>query len=274
MPPARGATPDSASRGRTSVPADNAAGKWRPGMNDGRFNGTERYVATDDLALAVNAAATLGRPLLVKGEPGTGKTHAGGQEVARRARAARSDRMAHQVDDQGPARDSTNTTRCRGCAIPSSAMSGSRISRNYIKQRHAVGGLRLGTSRPVLLIDEIDKEDIEFPERPPAASSTGWSSIVYETQETMHRHAPVPSVIITSEQREGAAGRLSPALLLPLHPLSRRPTRWSAIVERPFHPGIKKAAPGGRRWPLHSSRSARRQRGSRRSPPPPSCSTG
>ena len=43
-------------------------------MNNGRFNGTDRYVATDDLAIAVNAAATLGRPLLVKGEPGTGKT--------------------------------------------------------------------------------------------------------------------------------------------------------------------------------------------------------
>ena len=43
-------------------------------MNDGRFNGTERYVATGDLAVAVNAAVTLGRPLLVKGEPGTGKT--------------------------------------------------------------------------------------------------------------------------------------------------------------------------------------------------------
>ena len=43
-------------------------------MNDGRFDGTDRYVATGDLAIAVNAAATLGRPLLVKGEPGTGKT--------------------------------------------------------------------------------------------------------------------------------------------------------------------------------------------------------
>ena len=43
-------------------------------MNDGRFDGTDRYVATGDLAVAVNAAVTLGRPLLVKGEPGTGKT--------------------------------------------------------------------------------------------------------------------------------------------------------------------------------------------------------
>jgi MoxR-like ATPase len=50
-------------------------------MSESRFRGTERYIATDDLMMAVNAAVTLGRPLLVKGEPGTGKTQLA-EEVA------------------------------------------------------------------------------------------------------------------------------------------------------------------------------------------------
>ena len=70
-------------------------------MSDQRFTGTDRYVATEDLMTAVNAAVTLGRPMLIKGEPGTGKTQLA-EEIARAL-----DRpllaVAHQVHDQGPA---------------------------------------------------------------------------------------------------------------------------------------------------------------------------
>ena len=64
-----------------------------------KFTGTVDYVATDDLKVAVNAAVTLRRPLLVKGEPGTGKTVLA-HEIARAA-GRPADRMARQVDDQG-----------------------------------------------------------------------------------------------------------------------------------------------------------------------------
>jgi MoxR-like ATPase len=66
-------------------------------MTDGRFKGTETYVATNELMTAVDAAVALGRPLLVKGEPGTGKTMLA-EEVAGALH-----RMAHQVHHQGEA---------------------------------------------------------------------------------------------------------------------------------------------------------------------------
>ena len=66
-----------------------------------RFTGTKDYIATDDLRIAVNAAIVLERPLLVKGEPGTGKTVLA-EEIARGLRAA--DHLAHQIHHQGAAR--------------------------------------------------------------------------------------------------------------------------------------------------------------------------
>ena len=74
---------------------------WERTRNVMQFKGTKNYVATDDLKVAVNAAITLQRPLLVKGEPGTGKTVLA-LEVAK-AREGAADRMAHQVDHQGAA---------------------------------------------------------------------------------------------------------------------------------------------------------------------------
>ena len=66
-----------------------------------RFEGTETYIATEELRIAVNAAIVLERPLLIKGEPGTGKTLLA-EEDRRRARRAAA-LLAHQIDDQGAA---------------------------------------------------------------------------------------------------------------------------------------------------------------------------
>ena len=84
---------------RETFPRNTMTG--RPQNQKLRFTSTDRYIATRDLEVAVNAAVALERPLLVKGEPGTGKTMLA-EEVAARPRPA-ADPMAHQVDHQGAA---------------------------------------------------------------------------------------------------------------------------------------------------------------------------
>ena len=107
-----------------------------------RFQGTESYVATEDLMVAVNAAITLERPLLVKGEPGTGKTILA-HEIAK-ALGKNADHLAHQVDDQGADKVSTNTTPSRACATPSSATGAVHDIRQLHRARQALGSLRRG----------------------------------------------------------------------------------------------------------------------------------
>ena len=124
-----------------------------------RFEGTEDYVATGDLKVAVNAAIALERPLLIKGEPGTGKTVLA-YEVAKALNAPlltwhiKSTTKAHQGLYEYDA-----VTRLRDSQLGEERV---KDVRNYIKKGKLWEAFE-APQRPVLLIDEIDKADIEFP---------------------------------------------------------------------------------------------------------------
>ena len=157
-----------------------------------RFDGTRRYVATDDLKVAVNAAITLSRPLLVKGEPGTGKT-ALALEVADAIGVPiiewhiKSTTKAHQGLYEYDA-----VSRLRD-----SQLGDERVHdiKNYIKRGKLWEAFQMDV-RPVLLIDEIDKADIEFP-NDLLQELDRMEFFVYETGETIKAHNR-PIVIITS----------------------------------------------------------------------------
>lgn len=161
-----------------------------------RFQGTENYVAGDDLTLAVNAAITLERPLLIKGEPGTGKTVLA-IEVAKALDVPliewhiKSTTKAHQglyeYDAVGRLRD--------GQLGEESA----KNIANYIK-RGKLWESFTANKRPILLIDEIDKADIEFP-NDLLQELDRMEFFVYETGETIKaEHRPI--IIITSNNEK------------------------------------------------------------------------
>ena len=161
-----------------------------------RFHGTESYVATEDLKVAVNAAIVLERPLLVKGEPGTGKT-----VLAEEIAAALGAPLItwHVKSTTRPRRGSTNTTRSRACATASSAIPRVSEIRNYIRKGKLWEAFD-SDKRPVLLIDEIDKADIEFP-NDLLLELDRMEFHVYETGETI-RAEKRPIVIITSNNEK------------------------------------------------------------------------
>ncbi|MEQ8344068.1 MAG: MoxR family ATPase [Sneathiellaceae bacterium] len=161
-----------------------------------RFEGTENYVATEDLRIAVNAAITLERPLLIKGEPGTGKTVLA-QEVAKAVDAplitwhikstSKAQQGLYEYDAVSRLRDSQ--------------LGDAKVNdiRNYIVKGKLWDSF-VAPERPVLLIDEIDKADIEFP-NDLLLELDRMEFYVYETQETIQA-VQRPIVIITSNNEK------------------------------------------------------------------------
>ena len=161
-----------------------------------RFESTKTYVATEDLKIAVNAAVTLERPLLVKGEPGTGKT-----ELAKQVAEALGLRMIEW--------NVKSTTRAQQGLYEYDAVSRLRDSqlgeervhdvKNYIKRGKLWEAFE-ADEKVVLLIDEIDKADIEFP-NDLLQELDKMEFHVYETGETIKaKHRPI--MIITSNNEK------------------------------------------------------------------------
>ncbi|MHA7829340.1 MAG: AAA family ATPase, partial [Roseovarius sp.] len=161
-----------------------------------KFEGTDSYVATGDLTVAVNAAVTLERPLLVKGEPGTGKT-----ELARQVAQGLGLRMIEW--------NIKSTTKAQQGLYEYDAVSRLRDSQLGDERVHDVSNyIRKGKlwqafeadEKMVLLIDEIDKADIEFP-NDLLQELDRMEFHVYETGQTVRaRHRPI--VIITSNNEK------------------------------------------------------------------------
>jgi len=198
-----------------------------------KFTGTDAYVATEDLTIALNAAVTLERPLLVKGEPGTGKT-----ELARQVAAALGLPMIEW--------HIKSTTKAQQGLYEYDAVSRLRDSQlgdervhdvaNYIK-RGKLWEAFTGDGKVVLLIDEVDKADIEFP-NDLLQELDRMEFHVYETGETVvAKHRPI--VIITSNNEK----ELPDAFLRRcfFHYIRFPDMETMKRIVEVHHPGIKEA---------------------------------
>ena len=161
-----------------------------------KFEGTDKYIATDDLQMAVNAAVTLQKPLLIKGEPGTGKTML-------------AEEVALALDKELIVWNIKSTTKAQQGLYDYDAVSRLRDSQlgdekvkdisNYIHQGK-IWQAFTSDEQVVLLIDEIDKADIEFP-NDLLVELDKMEFSVYETGETIQaKHRPI--VIITSNNEK------------------------------------------------------------------------
>lgn len=161
-----------------------------------KFEGTKDYIATEDLKVAVNAAVTLERPLLIKGEPGTGKTVLA-EEVAK---ALGAPLMQWHIKSTTKAQQGLYeydaVARLRDGQLGEER---ARDVKNYIK-RGKLWDAFTATERPILLIDEIDKADIEFP-NDLLQELDRMEFFVYETGETVKAKTR-PIVIITSNNEK------------------------------------------------------------------------
>ena len=165
-----------------------------------KFGSTAAYVATDDLIIAVNAAVTLQRPLLVKGEPGTGKTELARQVATALGLPLIEWHVKSTTKAQQGLYEYDAVSRLRDSQL-GPGLGGERVSdvSNYIRKGKLWQAFQ-AAGRVVLLIDEIDKADIEFP-NDLLQELDRMEFHVYETGETIKAlHRPV--VIITSNNEK------------------------------------------------------------------------
>ncbi|MEM8815797.1 MAG: MoxR family ATPase [Pseudomonadota bacterium] len=165
-------------------------------MAEQRFSGTDNYIATDDLKMAVNAAVTLERPILIKGEPGTGKT----QLAVEVARSLGRPLFEWHIK---------STTKAQQGLYEYDAVARLRDSQLGDERVHDIGNYILrgkvweafeSEEQPVLLIDEIDKADIEFP-NDLLQELDRMEFFVYETKQLIKaRRRPI--MIITSNNEK------------------------------------------------------------------------
>ena len=161
-----------------------------------KFTGTKNYVATDDLKIAVNAAVTLQRPLLVKGEPGTGKTVLA-HEISKALKAPLIEwHIKSTTKAQQGLYEYDAVSRLRDSQLGDARV---KDIRNYIRKGKLWEAF-MAPERPVLLIDEIDKADIEFP-NDLLQELDRMEFFVYETGETIKAEKR-PIVMITSNNEK------------------------------------------------------------------------
>jgi MoxR-like ATPase len=165
-------------------------------MTDLRFSGTDAYIATPDLNMAVNAAITLARPLLIKGEPGTGKTRLAMEVATALGRPIFEWHVKSTSKAQQGLYEYDAVSRLRDSQLGDARVAD--IS-NYILKGKLWEAFDSGV-QPVLLIDEIDKADIEFP-NDLLRELDRMEFYVYETRELVKaRHRPI--IIITSNNEK------------------------------------------------------------------------
>ena len=161
-----------------------------------KFTGSDCYIATDDLMLAVNAAVTLQRPLLIKGEPGTGKTMLAEEVAKALGKTLIQWHIKSTTKAQQGLYEYDAVSRLRDSQLGDEKV---KDIRNYIQQGMLWRAFD-ADEQVVLLIDEIDKADIEFP-NDLLRELDRMEFYVYETRETIvARHRPI--IIITSNNEK------------------------------------------------------------------------
>jgi len=165
-------------------------------MTSQTFQGTERYIATDELRIAVNASITLERPLLIKGEPGTGKTQLAYEVADALGTPLITWHVKSTTKAQQGLYEYDAVTRLRDSQLGDARV---KEVKNYIKRGKLWDAFDMEV-RPVLLIDEIDKADIEFP-NDLLLELDRMEFFVYETGETIHAKRR-PIVMITSNNEK------------------------------------------------------------------------
>ncbi|MCH8335309.1 MAG: MoxR family ATPase [Proteobacteria bacterium] len=165
-------------------------------MADKKFKGTNTYIATDDLKMAVNAAVTLERPILIKGEPGTGKTQLAFEIAEALGRPLIEWHIKSTTKAQQGLYDYDAVARLRD-----SQLGDDRVNdiANYIV-RGKIWEAFESDERPVLLIDEIDKADIEFP-NDLLQELDRMEFYVYETKQLIKANQR-PIIVITSNNEK------------------------------------------------------------------------